>query len=230
MRERLTDAAFALFDEYGFDQTTVSDIAERAGVGRTTVFRSFQSKDDLVFPDHDRLLASVEGRLATSSATAMEVAVFEALAIVLRYFISEGERARSRYRLTRSVTSLADREAAAVLRYQRLFFGFFENMLQGQPDASLRAELAASAVVTAHNHVLRRWLRGSTDDAEAALKEALSYAVAALRNPPEEKEHSIVLLRTDRPIEDVLAALQRSLGHDHLDAGDLAINRRKSKR
>jgi hypothetical protein len=37
-RDRLAQAAFALFDERGYDQTTVDDITERAGLGRTTFF------------------------------------------------------------------------------------------------------------------------------------------------------------------------------------------------
>ena len=32
-RERLAEAAFALFDERGYEQTTVDDITERAGLG-----------------------------------------------------------------------------------------------------------------------------------------------------------------------------------------------------
>ncbi|MFY9851197.1 MAG: helix-turn-helix domain-containing protein, partial [Trebonia sp.] len=35
-RERLAGAAFELFDERGYEQTTVDDITERAGLGRTT--------------------------------------------------------------------------------------------------------------------------------------------------------------------------------------------------
>ncbi|MFE4724084.1 helix-turn-helix domain-containing protein, partial [Streptomyces sp. NPDC056728] len=66
-RIRLADAAFALFDERGYEQTTVDEIAERAGVGRTTFFRHYRSKEDVIFPDHDRLLALIKDRLVTSS-------------------------------------------------------------------------------------------------------------------------------------------------------------------
>jgi hypothetical protein len=49
-RERLAVAAFALFDERGYEQTTVEDITERAGLGRTTFFRYYRSKDDVISP------------------------------------------------------------------------------------------------------------------------------------------------------------------------------------
>ncbi|WP_217709698.1 helix-turn-helix domain-containing protein [Amycolatopsis sp. Hca4] len=55
-KERLTEAAFALFAERGYEQTTVDDITDRAGVGRTTFFRTFRTKEDVIFPDHEVLL------------------------------------------------------------------------------------------------------------------------------------------------------------------------------
>ena len=59
-RDRLREAAFSLFEERGYEQTTVDDITERAGLGRTTFFRNFRSKEDVIFPDHDRLLEPQE--------------------------------------------------------------------------------------------------------------------------------------------------------------------------
>ena len=46
-RRRLLDAAEALFSERGLD-VGVAEIAERAGVGRGTLFRNFSSKEDLI--------------------------------------------------------------------------------------------------------------------------------------------------------------------------------------
>ena len=99
-RERLIDAAFALFDERGFDATTVDHIAERAGVGRTTFFRHFPTKEDVIFPDHDALIAAVGDRLRASTDGNGLLAVTEAARLVLRHYLEEGERARTRYRLT----------------------------------------------------------------------------------------------------------------------------------
>src|SRR6478735_12000423 len=63
-RGPMVDAALALFAERGFDSTSVEDVVARAGVGRTTFFRHFPTKEDVVFPDHDGLLRRVDARLA----------------------------------------------------------------------------------------------------------------------------------------------------------------------
>src|ERR1035437_5448698 len=59
VKERLTTAAFALFDERGYEHSTVDDIVERAGVGRTTFFRAFPSKEDVILPDHRVVLDAI---------------------------------------------------------------------------------------------------------------------------------------------------------------------------
>jgi AcrR family transcriptional regulator len=47
-RERLVAAAVDLFGEQGYDETTVAQIAERAGVTRSTFFRHFPDKRELL--------------------------------------------------------------------------------------------------------------------------------------------------------------------------------------
>lgn len=49
MRQAISNAATRLFWERGFDNVTVSDIAEAADVGRMTVFNYFPRKEDMFF-------------------------------------------------------------------------------------------------------------------------------------------------------------------------------------
>jgi AcrR family transcriptional regulator len=55
-REQIVEAAFALFAERGFAQVSVTDIAARAQVGRTTFFRYFGDKQEVLFADEQRLV------------------------------------------------------------------------------------------------------------------------------------------------------------------------------
>ena len=54
-RERLVLAAVDLFTEQGYDETTVAQIAERAGVTRSTLFRYFPDKREILAAGQETL-------------------------------------------------------------------------------------------------------------------------------------------------------------------------------
>ena len=58
-RGRIIDAAEALFAERGFDAVSVTDIAERAEVGRTTFFRLFGDKAEVVFAKEQAMFDAI---------------------------------------------------------------------------------------------------------------------------------------------------------------------------
>jgi AcrR family transcriptional regulator len=239
--ERLAQAAFDLFDERGFEQTTVDDITDRAGLGRATFFRHYRSKDDVIFPDHDRMLGQIRERLQTASRHTAWAAVSDAVRLVLLHYLEEGELARRRYALTSSVPALRDREIASVARYQRLFREFIAGWMAGPVPASavpasavpastvpggtvpggtaemaepapLRAELMAAAVVAAHNHVLRRWLRGESPDPVRELDDALKLVISLFTGPAtatDGKGATIVAFRTGQDIDSLIPVLRR---------------------
>lgn len=214
-RQRLTEAAFELFAERGYDGTTVEDIAERAGTGRTTFFRAFRSKEEVIFPDHDQVLEQIRLRLAASTPDTSLVAISEAARLVLEHYLAEGELARSRYALTRSVPALRDREVAGLLQYQRLFRSHILQWMGDSPGSALRAELMAAAVVTAHNHVLRLWLRELTTDPTRAFDEAMAAVFAMFDDSPAGGDGAtVVVLRSGQSVETLMPALRRALAED----------------
>ncbi|GAA1376316.1 TetR family transcriptional regulator [Streptomyces beijiangensis] len=174
MRDVLAEAAFALFLERGFERTTVDDIVSRAGVGRRSFFRYFPSKEDAVFPDHERCLADMTAFLEAAGDAEPVDAVCDAARIVLRMYAANPEFSVQRYRLTREVPGLRTYELSVVRRYERTLAGYLERRCDGARDGALRAEVIAASVVAAHNNALRSWLRsGGEGDAEAAVDHAL---------------------------------------------------------
>lgn len=177
-------AALRLFDERGFEATTMDDIAVAAGVSRSTLFRRFGSKDDVLFADQEELVESVRALLAASHQDPV-AAVCAAARTVLRAYTSRPEVAVRRYRLVRAHAGLRDRELAMSARYQSLFT---QHLSDGHSDPRrlLAAEVLAAAVIAAHNHVLRAWLREPEEREPSPaerLEEALAFVVAELAAP-----------------------------------------------
>ncbi|MFG2881332.1 TetR family transcriptional regulator [Streptomyces sp. NPDC048297] len=181
MRDALVAAAFQLFVERGYEETTVDDIVALAGVGRRSFFRYFPSKDDVVFPDHERCLADMTAFLAGSPEDAEPVRrVCDAARLVFLMYAENPTFSVQRYRLTKKVPGLRAYELSVVWRYERALAQYLRGRFSGRPDGNLRADMIAAAVVAAHNNALRSWLRSDgKGDAAATADHALGYVQSA---------------------------------------------------
>ncbi|MFR9794934.1 TetR family transcriptional regulator [Streptomyces sp. MS06] len=220
MREALVTAAFRLFLERGYEQTTVDDIVALAGVGRRSFFRYFPSKEDVVFPDHERCLAEMKSFLAESGAEHEPVArVCDAARRVLRMYAENPAFSVQRYRLTKKVPGLRAYELSVVWRYERAMAEYLRGRYAGRPDGILRADTVAAAVVAAHNNALRSWLRSDGQgDASAAVDHALEYVRAAFGASggpavgEPDQDVVVVVSRRDAPLWRVVREIEATLG------------------
>lgn len=234
MRRRLAAAAMELFATKGYEATTVDEIAAAAGVARRTFFRHFRSKEEAIFPDHDDTLVRAEAVLEAAPPHEHPLdTVCRGIKEVMRMYAASPAVSVERYRLTREVPTLREREIASVARYERLFtrylLGHFdERAHRDGDDDPLLAEVAASAVVTAHNHVLRRWLRGGgqgdveaqLDHAFAIVRETFGSGIGGGR-PAAEREPApsasaeggvlVAVARTDAPLAEVMRTIEQAL-------------------
>lgn len=243
MRRELAAAAMELFATKGYEATTVDEIAAQAGVARRTFFRHFRSKEEAIFPDHDDTLVRAEAVLNAAPPHEHPLdTVCRGIKEVMKMYAGSPAVSVERYRLTREVPTLREREIASVARYERLFtrylLGHFdERDHHDGNDDPLLAEVAASAVVTAHNHVLRRWLRaGGQGDVEAQLDHAFAIvretfgtgigarpAAAPQAQPAPtgspgpaavastEGDVVVAVARTDAPLDEIMRTIQQAL-------------------
>jgi AcrR family transcriptional regulator len=220
IHERITDAAFRLFSERGYDDTSVDDIAAEAGVGRTTFFRYFGSKESVIFPDHDSLLREVEQRLRASTEESALRAVSDAVRLVLFHYVNEGDRARQRYGLTSTVGALRERELVSSARYQRLFRHHISAWGEGSEGSELRAEMMAAAVVAAHNHVLRRWLRAECNDPHLEVDRALENVIDTFLRRDEDAP-ALLIVANGASMQRVRSAVHKALELEDQGLGGL---------
>ncbi|MEU3280965.1 TetR family transcriptional regulator [Streptomyces antibioticus] len=179
MREALVAAAFQLFLERGYEQTTVDDIVALAGVGRRSFFRYFPSKEDVVFPDHERCLADMTAFLAASEPDHEPVRrVCDAARLVMLMYAENPSFSVQRYRLTKRVPGLRAYELSVVWRYERALAAYLRDRFAGTPDGDLRADVIAAATVAAHNNALRSWL---WSDGQGDAAEAVDHALGSVR-------------------------------------------------
>lgn len=176
--EHLT-ALLQRMDTQGWDATTVDELAREAGMSRATFFRTFGSKEDVVFLDHETMLERLESYLSTTGHDTAS-ALRQGLLLVFRHHLADRERTEARHRLLRQSQALRNRELLTSHRYERLFRRWLRERL-GQASEmgvstgpatveALSASLAGAGVAL-HNACLRRWIRDPQDGAVDELSE-----------------------------------------------------------
>jgi AcrR family transcriptional regulator len=219
VREALTAAAIEKFQAQGYEEATVDEIAAAAGVGRRTFFRYFPSKEDVIFPDHEARLLRVAEVFATAPADESPLSVAcRAVHTVLEAYLDEGVVAVHRYRLTRDFPQLRAREIASAHSYHIAVTRYLRDRVGDEPEGALWAEVAGSAVVAAHNHVLRQWLKaggkgdalGKADRAFRYIRETLGVTAA---RADDAEDVVVAVLRRGMPLANVVRRIEDALEH-----------------
>lgn len=166
----------ALFLEQGYESVTVDAVAEAAQVSRRTVFRHFDGKDELAFPDHSARLDLLARNLVspTSGRSPVDVVIAATEAVMLD-FLSRPELVLRRYKLTRLVPELRGREVLEHERYLALTRAYLRDHLPTGSPSFLPVALAA-LIDAMHRSALGDFARsGGTIDAYAQLKEGMEW-------------------------------------------------------
>src|SRR5271163_940416 len=89
-RGRLVQAAMELYSERGFEQTTVAEIAERAGLTERTFFRHFADKREVLFAGADALRELLVSTVAGAPESAAPIDAVATALEAAGAFIQEG--------------------------------------------------------------------------------------------------------------------------------------------
>jgi AcrR family transcriptional regulator len=174
-RGRMMAAALELYAERGYEQTTVDDIAERAGVTQRTFFRYFADKREVLFDGAAELQTRVLESIASAPSSASPIEVMGTAMEVAAALLQENrDYAQRRAAVVSSNPSLHEREllklaslgvaSAAALR------------ARGVPDPA--AGLAAEAGVTVFKVAFERWI---ADPAPESFTQCVRDALGELK-------------------------------------------------
>jgi AcrR family transcriptional regulator len=155
-RRALISHAVHLFDQRGFEKTTVDDIVAAAGVSQRTFFRHFTAKEDVVFDDIPARRADFARALddVPDDQPAWAALRDTFRAMTRQYTDEEPELSRIRIRLWMTEPLLYARWAEFSLDWERDVAAFLARR-SGKPEDT-DAEVVAAAVVS----VLRAAWRG----------------------------------------------------------------------
>jgi AcrR family transcriptional regulator len=160
-RGRLQEAALALYSERGFDQTTASQIAERAGLTERTFFRHFADKREVLFGGSallkDRIVAGVSDAPASDTPLEAVSAGLDSAASYLGEF--RRDLSRQRQAVIAANPELRERELTKLAEYAAAVADALR--MRGANEA--QATLAAEAGMTVLRVAIEQWNAGDED-------------------------------------------------------------------
>ncbi len=171
---RLQQAAFELYTERGYDQTTVAEIAARAGLTERTFFRHYADKREVLFAGADRFRATLVEPIDAASASATPLEAVTAGIEAAASIFPSLELVRRRQAVILANPELQERE---LIKLASLAAALAEALRRrGVPD--MAAELAAETGIAVLRIAMTRWIE---DPAERPWEVHVREAMDELR-------------------------------------------------
>jgi AcrR family transcriptional regulator len=175
---RLQLAALELYSERGYDQTTVAEIAKRAGLTERTYFRYFADKREVLFYGADllqeRLVAGIVS--APDGLSPLDV-VGAALEAAAAPFEEAGDFPRRRQAIIAANPELRERE---LIKLAALAAALAET-LRERGVADPAASLAAEAGIAVFKIAFQRWVDGTGGPGDETLAQLVRQSLAELK-------------------------------------------------
>ena len=176
-RGRLEEAAAELYAERGFDETTVADIAGRAGLTERTFFRHFADKRDVLFSGSERFQSAFVQPVIDAPPSSSPVEAVVAGLSSAGSLMQENRSPEFARRRARIIAANADLRERELMKFATLASALSEVLRQrgvNEPAASLVSEVATSLFRVAFD----RWIDESN---QRGLPELISESLDQLR-------------------------------------------------
>lgn len=172
--QAIEDVAFALFQERGFEGTTMEAIARAAGVGKRTIFRYFPSKNDIPWGQFGRTLDEFRAVLASVPPDVPLHAAVHHGVLAFNRFPPEAQRShRVRMRLILTTPELQAHSVHQYAEWRAVIADFVAEQLDLDPDDLLPRTIGRVSLALALA-AYDSWLADPDADLAALLDEAMS--------------------------------------------------------
>ena len=182
VQDAIYDAAIDLFARKGFDETTVEQIAESAGVSRRSFFRYFETKDDLLAIN---TIHCGECLVAAAKACPASFGPLD----VLREAVLAGARFSEAQRHTRQIVEISERSVSSRQAHLSRLMEVQENLslvymsrLKGVSPYQLKPLLFAGTTLQILNGATVAWYKGEHKTIETAAKQGLLHLAHLFSN------------------------------------------------
>jgi AcrR family transcriptional regulator len=195
-RERLRDVALELYLERGYENVTVAQITERAGLTRRTFFRYYTDKRDVLFAGSEQLPIALADAIRRADAALLPFeALLAALADVGELLIDRVPNAAQRRALINASPELRERE--------RTKFAAVTNAaadeLSARGAAGLETRLLAQVGVAIFRTAFDRWVDQPNADFPTLIRKTTAELASNLTIAPPATGHARARLADSEP-------------------------------
>jgi AcrR family transcriptional regulator len=161
-RERLETAALDLFVENGYEETTVAEIADRAGLNRATFFRHFADKREVLFGGEDVLTGLFADGILAAAPDATLIECLQAAFTAAKAAMTPQQRAKAAKRV-QVVAANTEVQERGLLKHARIA-GSIDAALRARGADELTARLGAEVGILAFSIAVQRWIAADDDE------------------------------------------------------------------
>ncbi len=184
VRDALSAAAAELFSKRGFEDVTVEEIAQTAGVSRRTFFRYYESKEDVMVErldrDAERLVSELTARPLDEPPL---LAIRNALIPAIEYGLEEPELVRDAMRLMRETSALRRALMEHRNRYEERIAAYMIQRL-GTSSEDNTPMLLAFLTRALYDSAFNAWYDHETEDIAGLVDDLISRLCTIVSGMP----------------------------------------------
>jgi AcrR family transcriptional regulator len=187
VRDAIYDAAIDLFVAKGFDETTVEEVAQAAGVSRRSFFRYYASKDDLLAQNVVKYGIALTALINECPATFTPLEVMRETVLSVIKQIPE-PRTRQIVEISERSPSATQAHASRLRQVENSVTAAYAIRLKSTPKAILKPRLLATLTISIMNVAIISWFQGEYQDLSTAARQVFLQLTRILCDPASSAE------------------------------------------